>query len=72
METKELTSLPITEEYGESDSLLLITEKGAKRIPATNFSQNSGGNLDVTFEGETMIISTANNAVEIDGETLIL
>jgi hypothetical protein len=32
----------------------------------------SGGNVDVTFEGETMIISTANNAVKIDGETLIL
>lgn len=31
-----------------------------------------GGNVDVTFEGETMIISTANNAVKIDGETLIL
>ena len=33
---------------------------------------DSGGNVDVTFEGETMIISTANNAVKIDGETLIL
>lgn len=32
----------------------------------------SGGNVDVSFEGETMIISTANNAVKIDGETLIL
>ena len=34
--------------------------------------QGSGGNADVTFEGETMVISTANNAVKIDGETLIL
>lgn len=33
---------------------------------------NTGGNVDITFEGETMIISTANNAVNIDGETLIL
>lgn len=33
---------------------------------------DSGGNVDVSFEGETMIISTANNAVKIDGETLIL
>ena len=45
-----------------------IAEMAAKLVEVPG----SGGNVDVTFEGETMIISTANNAVKIDGETLIL
>lgn len=32
----------------------------------------SGGNSDVYFEGETMVVSTANSGIKIDGETLIL
>lgn len=46
METKELKSLPLTEEYSESDSILLITDTGAKRIPASTFKQDSGGNVN--------------------------
>lgn len=32
----------------------------------------SGGTSDVYFEGETMVVSTANSGIKIDGETLII
>lgn len=73
-EGKILVGIELPQGETGKDYILTEADKAAIAELAASMvdAPGSGGNVGVTFEGETMIISTSNNAVKIDGETLIL
>lgn len=55
-----------------TDPTLPVWAQLDSRVKKLESQGPSGGSSEVYFEGETMVVSTANSGIKIDGETLII